>query len=60
MKNFFERIKETFSLSKSLLDSYEDLIQAWYNVLSDEDISKKDRIKIVTENMKTFLTKAKQ
>lgn len=60
MKNIFEQIKETFPLSKSLLDSYEDLIQAWYNVLSDKNISKKDRIKIVTENMKTFLTKAKQ
>lgn len=60
MKKIFEQIKETFSLSRSLLDSYKDLIQAWHNVLSNEDISKEDRIKIVTENMKTFLTKAKQ
>lgn len=60
MKKIFEQIKETFSLSRSLLDSYKDLIQAWYDVLLNEDISKEDRIKIVTENMKMFLTKAKQ
>lgn len=59
MKNIFEQIKETFSLSNSLLDSYKDLIQAWYDVLSNEDISKEDRIKIVTKNMKSLLTKAK-
>lgn len=60
MKNIFEQIKETFSLSKSLLDSYKDLIKAWYKVLSNEEISEEDRIKIVTKNMKMFLTKAKK
>lgn len=59
MQKIFEQIKETFSLSTSLVDSYKDLIQAWYNVLSNEDISKEDRIKIVTKNMKELLTKAK-
>lgn len=59
MQKIFEQIKETFSLSTSLVDSYKDLIQAWYDVLSNEDLSKEDRIKIVTKNMKTLLTKAK-